>query len=475
MVKPMLARTTLFIAVAASGLSSRGASAEPPGEQSHRDGRRDRPPGRRTRRAAPRLSVRTHHVAVLDHAGRDPALATEIVRLLNDPPAMERELEPAPVERFNTTAAGSRGLTARSDKLPGRWLRLTGIGVVKGGYAGGKPLFVVEPPQPETRLAELRHLRDMGSSYIARDGSAWEVKNSAPFGAYWREEMERKVANTEAFAPPDEIELVAAGHFEGTEMGWFVYSMPDDVITPQEIYRGAPELYPAAMRALGRRLRESHDRGHVHLQPHAANWFLRYERGEPVALLSDWSTAADLSALPTAEQIRKLPGAKRSERFERYMAELDPVQRARALDLERALESSVVPQGESRVSGRGPGISDEHISMQLRHTIAALDGYNGWELDAEQRAEMLDKLTGAYQTLAMDQLVVGGGEPVASYEELKDAPYGEMAQASTMYELFRRVARASAGRPGGDALRKDLLGDAELIAAATEWFDKNEE
>jgi hypothetical protein len=427
----------------------------------------------------PTMRVHRRPRAVLDHMGRNKALAAEVMRLINDPAAMERELSAVPFGRFDVSPEGTRSLTVTSPKFPGLILRFTGIGVVKGALRGGKPHLEVEAPDPSTALNSKSHMQAMGSTYVADDGSVWGVGNDSPFGAYDLPDLERKVANTKAFARAEDIELVAAGHFEASRwgwrkpaaMGWMVYAMPADVVTPEEVYRTDPTIYGSVLRALGQRLRENHARGEVHLQMHPGNWFVRYDGAAPRPVISDWSTACQTSRLPSADKICHKPRPHRITHWEKYMAALSPAQRACALDLERAMSASGAPEHEGRVLG-GLGLTEDQIAKRLRAGLEMVLGYHGWKLTDRQHAAMLSNLTAAYRALALDQLFAGGGGEagIKTYEDLNGAHFGGYAQRGAIDEVFRRLARASVREPGGAALRQNLLAGAALISAPTEYF-----
>lgn len=402
--------------------------------------------------------------AVVEHEGANPEKAARATALLNDPSAMESEVNARPVSKSETSRIGLRSLEATLDWLPGQLVKFSGIGVVR---ETGPNELTLSPPELGTGVDQKAHLSEMATTFVASDGTYWVVKNHSAFGTYDKADLGRKVQNTQRWGSND-VQLIAAGGFKkgarDVAAGWMIYSIPKDAASPLSIYESNPQQYQGTLKLLGARLKKNHDEGVAHMQIHPGNWFVTEQGGQPRILITDWSTAQDVNNLLSPSELKAKGGE--NGRDERYYGEvnrdLTPAQRALAHDFRVITARSLAPEPETGVFGIARAWSDKEVAYRLRGLVNLMDGYQGWDLKPAETEKMVAKLLEAYKPLTMDLLEFrGGAMDLDDYSGIAVAHFGAMGQRLALTEMADRMVREVLTK-GGDHVRASLNGEVEF-------------
>lgn len=407
--------------------------------------------------------------------------AQKLTDILNDPRRLQSVM-PLPLDREDTSSTGTRGLYGVTNLLPGRIACFSGVGIVRSTETWlKKPSLIVDSPMEEIPLS--RYMK-MGTMYVDAEGNVWSKPNNSPFGAYRLTDSQRKVEQTNAYGRQFGVEIAASGRYEGTNMGWLVYTLPDDVLNPTEAlvldlklpsqYKGS--IYGDAVYELLSETRRLHEQGIIHRQIHPGNWYVRFdENSSPHVVIADWETAAKLDEMSPSDNF-KSDEFLRQEHIEKYFAGLSPQERARALDLYNAFASpgiietdrfrNLIPYDERQalsVKFSPMWVTQQSLDYQLLMYAHSVSGYLHTATDQETIQQIFTNLKLQYAPLALDSAKRNKFYSGDSLEELIEQDHSEYAIRQGLEELRIRLARICASTSSQE-LSQNLLLDASMLS-----------
>ncbi|MBI2021961.1 hypothetical protein HYS93_03765 [Candidatus Daviesbacteria bacterium] len=431
--------------------------------------------------------------ATLLHEGPQ---ASEIEDLINNPERFEEGVKALPVSRMDASEKGTRGIRTVVAGIPGKIVNFSGIGVVRiAGEWNSKTkqrdeTFVIEPPRPSEKLSQ--HIT-MGTMYVDAEGNVWSKTNHSPFGAYELDDLERKVRNTQEYGRAFGVDVLAAGKYEGEEdIGWFVYGLPEDVLTPPEAQaldiQLPPEqqgvLYGGVVEQMLAEVRGLHDRDIVHAQLHPGNWYVRFgEDGKPKLVIADWSTATKLDDLSSRASFEGHEGVDRLEDTERRLEGLTPQQKAKALDIANALSSATMLDTSQvldhfsweQLTGREKGLSvdlsnlwvtKDSIEYQLRMLSSAITGYLQKGINPQDQEKVYSTLFETYKRRLLNMARAKGSRGFYkgnTYEELFEEDHSEYVVRAARDVLLTDVGKILASHEP-EAVFQNLLDNGSLLS-----------
>lgn len=207
-------------------------------------------------------------------------------------------------------------------------LQISGVGYnapekVKGTYVEGESMI---PPSTANFLDTVEE-NLMQTTVISGRTLASERSTYSPLGSYTEGRIRKKIENTRkaltfsvSFSRPT---VEAYGRFvnlvhDNQHLGFIVFTIPSTDLRRfaaqyvKEVTNNRVPLHcfiediKEVMRTLGRNLRELHEAGYVHRQPHFSNfYYLINERMETIHLM-DWSTMIPLGALKREKALNRI-------------------------------------------------------------------------------------------------------------------------------------------------------------------------
>jgi|GEM_PF-6065742 len=328
------------------------------------------------------------------------SLGTEVTKLLQSPRQLTKAFQPLSFHQQDTDEDGTRTLKGVVPGHPGRIVVLSGCGVVRtqGNTENGK--FVLEPPHWREKVDKYIQ---MGHTQIDDEGATWSQPNETVFGAYALPDLTKKIENTEKYsglinhAHNFHIEAAGKHRFHPT-YGWMVYSIPSNAIRTTEFLAidlmkrkssSEPGEYGQFIAVLFQRIKMMHDQGVVHLELHPGNCYpVLEENGKVDVIVTDWTTAQNLSQLPSASELQQQGYQEQQVSW----PEFTPQQRAKANDLYIALENATLLSGntilhldeykkefEIPFKAMGASITREMVDLEMVHLAVASLKYMGVE------------------------------------------------------------------------------------------------
>ena len=278
----------------------------------------------------------------------------EILEVLSASSNVWKENRALPFARQDNSPEGTRGIRFISPKFPGKLVCITGVGVVKAetahdaNFKTSRQRFSIDPPQPDRPVSSVMRV---GTQHVDSSGKVWSERNDSPFGAYDLASLRKKVERTATLGARFGPEIVAAGEYEGTNMGWMAYALPENALSPSEVLaldlqlpkEQEGSLYGSAVGTLLSEVREMHRTKIVHYQLHPGNWYFSIDaNGDRKCTLTDWETAISLDRMPPENEFATVEGHTRQEHMEKEFETLTPQQRARAIDINNALAATTL-------------------------------------------------------------------------------------------------------------------------------------
>lgn len=230
----------------------------------------------------------------------------KLIELINsDLSAFLKDFKPLPSSMLDLTKSGVRGLSGTHPLVPNRIIHLSGLFLVKAIHNFDNSVNLnIEPPDLSIKTYDVLK---MGYMIVAKDGVAYGISNTEPFGAYSIAAMENKVEQTIKYGSVYNVKIEAYGsHESNPDLAWIIYTTAENIMTPMELFwvgintDETNSLYQSAMYKLGQELRNLHQTlGITHGQIHPGNWLINIEKeGEFTIVLKDWSTVMEINNLP---------------------------------------------------------------------------------------------------------------------------------------------------------------------------------
>jgi hypothetical protein len=412
--------------------------------------------------------------------------AATVLSLLADPVAFNDRVHPLAIGRVDVSSAGIRGLSAEIEGCQGIFC-FSGLGVVRpattryGGIDRESPAMILGAVEnrPVTAVHET-----MGNLLVDEEGTFWTVKNKAPFGGYAPGEVADKCARTARYSNDDRFEIVLTGQIDDGPEEYFVYKLPEDVISPVELmalelqldpaHHGT--LYGAMVGGLFSQMRQQHNDGIVHLQRHSGNWHAHYRDGKPEPLVCDWATAVEVEHLPEAASFEANPLAKPDKNSNTFFSGLTSAQKSVALDFFNATSSITLAsdlQARSRIPREifnrfsieidsiGHYQTEDSVHYQIKNLAYALAGYCEPGASRKEIDETAESLLDVLRPLAEEaQEIYGNG--LLSYEQIYKLDVN-IAVTHALKELMMRFSREVAQHPDTNWFRRTRLDPSFLL------------